>query len=232
MPYTGPGCYATSLCCGPELERDEKMNLIEKREKETRDLRHEFSLLGMKFVRKTRDNYRNVKDELFKHVSVLLKNKLSRSEFEAINTIGLFGPRYLIGGAVKWHQPSALKDIAETLGCTDEYQHYIKLFQAYISERSIRSIDDKKISVYTDKEWANGDDDQVQDLTDVIDAVEKHFPEDVQNEKVPSKDEKLNAVDRNGSTTTADQNTTSEEKYHLTRGNLKVTHLHLIRISN
>ncbi len=80
-----------------------KLLLIEKKEKETRDLRFEFALLGMKFAGKTRDNYLNVKDELFKHASVLLKDKISRSDFEAMNMMELFGPNYLIGGAVKWY---------------------------------------------------------------------------------------------------------------------------------
>ena len=126
----------TSLCVIDELLKEPEECIKRK----MRELKSEFALLGMKFAIKTRDNYFNVKDELFKHVSILLKNKISMSEFEAMNKLKLFGPSCLIGGAVKWYQPFALKDIAETLGCTDEYQHYIELFleNSYSSERSIR----------------------------------------------------------------------------------------------
>ncbi len=226
----------TSLCCGigDWGEKRKKRLLIERREQKTRDLKSEFALLGMKFAKKTRHNFLNVKDELFEDVSLLLKNKISRS---AMNKLELFGHGYLIGGAVKWRQPFALKDIAETLGCTDEYQHYIKLFQAYISERSIRSNCGEKINLFTDKEWwVNEDDDQVQDLADVIDAVENHFSEDrfsiqeKRSKEEGEKDKAVAAVNRNRAT--ADQNTTTEEELpYLAGGNVKIKHLNIIQIS-
>ncbi len=117
-------------------------------------------------------------------------------------------------------QPSTLKDIAKTLGCTDEYEHYIELFQAYISERSIRSNWDEIIYLFTDKEWwENEDDDQIIVLSDVIQAVTEYS----------EKDE--DAANRNKAT--ADQNTTTEKKlrkYYLARGNVKFKYLNVIQI--
>ncbi len=157
-------------------------------ETETREVISEFGLLGMKLARKTKDNYLNVRERLFRDVSRLLKNNLSMIEFEAMSKIKLFGPSFLIGGAVKWYNPSALEDIAETLGMKEEYLKYIKLFKSYIAERSVHSDCDGKLHVFTDKEWwTNGIEDVSVDvsgdLSDVIGAVEEHFSKEKEDIK-------------------------------------------------